>query len=335
MLASAKPANEATRVATLNALTLLDAGPEERFDRLTRLAKRLFRVPVAKVTLVADETVFSLSCSGPLGEPVPREVSFCSHAILGDDIMLVPDARLDERFHDSPLVLGEPHVRFYAGCPLFAPNGCKLGTLCLLDQVPRTLDEEDIALLHDLAAMVQQEMAAVQMATMDELTGLSNRRGFDMLAQQAIQVCRRLGKPASLLFFDLNHFKEINDTRGHAEGDRALVTFSEVLRHVFRNSDLVGRLGGDEFVTLLLDASQSDTQAAVGRLRQALAQRNAGDRRGYDILFSVGQVDFDPQRHDSVARMLADGDAEMYRNKAAMKAQLRTQAQCRQPGMPQ
>jgi diguanylate cyclase (GGDEF)-like protein len=315
------PPNEATRVATLNALTLLEAGPEERFDRLTRLARRLFRVPVAKVTLVGDNAVFALSCSGPLGAPVPREVSFCSHAILGDDIMLVPDARLDERFHDSPLVLGEPHVRFYAGCPLFAPNGCKLGTLCLLDQVPRTLDEEDIALLHDLAAMVQQEMAAVQMATMDELTKLTNRRGFEMLAQQAIHVCRRLGKPASLLFFDLNHFKQINDTRGHAEGDRALLAFSEVLRHVLRNSDLIGRMGGDEFVSLLLDASQADTRSAVERLRAALAQRNAADQRGYDIVFSVGQVDFDPRRHDTIARMLADGDADMYRNKAAMKAQ--------------
>lgn len=323
MLAPAMPLNEATRVATLNALTLLDASPEERFDRLTRLAKRLFRVPVAKVTLVGDSSVFALSCSDPdrLGAPVPRDVSFCGHAILGDDIMQVPDALLDERFHDSPLVLGEPHVRFYAGCPLFAPNGCKLGTLCLLDQVPRTLDQDDIALLHDLAAMVQQEMAAVQMATMDELTKLSNRRGFDMLAQQAIHVCRRLGKPASLLFFDLNHFKQINDTRGHAEGDRALVTFSEVLRHVFRNSDLIGRLGGDEFVTLLLDASQTDTEAAIERLRAALAQRNAEDERGYDIVFSVGQVDFSPLRHDTIARMLADGDAEMYRNKAAMKAQ--------------
>jgi diguanylate cyclase (GGDEF)-like protein len=321
MLASAMPANEATRVATLNAMPLLDAGPDERFDRLTRLAKRLFQVPIAKVTLVASDSVFSLSCSGPLGEPVPREVSFCSHAILGDDIMLVPDALLDERFHDSPLVLGEPHVRFYAGCPLFAPNGCKLGTLCLLDHRPRNLGEEDIALLHDLAAMVQQEMAAVQMATMDELTKLSNRRGFEMLAQQAIHVCRRLGKAASLLFFDLNHFKQINDTRGHAEGDRALVVFSDVLRHVFRNSDLIGRMGGDEFVTLLLDASQADTQAAIERLRTALALRNAGEQRGYDIVFSVGQVDFDPRRHDTIARMLAEGDAEMYRNKAAMKAQ--------------
>ena len=319
MLAAARPHDEAERLATLNALTLLDACPEERFDRLTRLAKRLFNVPIAKVTLVAADNVFSLSCSGPLGAPVPREFSFCAHAILGDEVLLVPDARSDARFHDSPLVLGEPFVRFYAGCPLRAPNGRKMGSLCLLDTAPRELEEDDLSLLHDLAGMVEQEMAAVQMATMDDMTGLSNRRGFDMLAQQALHVCRRLDKAASLLFFDLNHFKAINDTHGHAEGDRALVVFSDVLKHVFRNSDLIGRLGGDEFVTLLLDASQSDTLAAIERLRAALDVRNAEDARGYDICFSVGQVDFDPARHDSIARMLADGDAEMYRNKAAMR----------------
>lgn len=321
MLAPAMPVNETTRVATLNALSLLDACPEERFDRLTRLAKRLFQVPVAKVTLVASDSVYTLSCSGQLGDPVPRAMSFCGHAILGDDILLVPDALLDARFHDSPLVQGDPHVRFYAGCPLFAPNGAKLGALCLIDHVPRNMGEEDIALLHDLATMVQQEMAAVQMATMDDLTKLANRRGFEMLAQQAIHVCLRMKKVASLLFFDLNQFKEINDTRGHAEGDHALVAFADVLRHVFRNSDLIGRLGGDEFVTLLLDVNQHDTRAAIDRLRAALMQHNAEEQRGYDICFSVGQVDFDPQRHDTIARMLADGDAEMYRNKAEMRAQ--------------
>jgi diguanylate cyclase (GGDEF)-like protein len=320
MQAAARPHNEPERIATLNSLTLLDACPEERFDRLTRMAKRLFNVPIAKVTLVASDSVFSLSCSGPLGAPVPREVSFCAHAILGDEVLLVPDARADARFHDSPLVLGEPFVRFYAGCPLRAPNGSKLGSLCLLDTAPRALEPDDLSLLHDLAGMVEQEMAAVQMATMDDMTKLSNRRGFDMLAQQALHVCRRLDKTASLLFFDLNHFKAINDTHGHAEGDRALVVFSDVLRHVFRNSDLIGRLGGDEFVTLLLNADQTDTVAAIERLRVALCERNEQDRRGYDICFSVGQVDFDAARHDTIARMLADGDAEMYRNKAEMKA---------------
>jgi len=311
-----RPHNEAARLAALKSLNLIDAAPEERFDRVTRLAKRLFNVPIAKVTLVASDTIFTMSCAGAeTGTSIPRAASFCSHAILGDEILIVPDARLDPLFIDSPLVTGEPHIRFYAGCPLTVPDGCKLGTLCLVDTVPRTFDEEDIKLLRDLATMVEHEMAAVQMATMDELTKLLNRRGLEVLGQQAIHLCIRLNKPASLLFFDLNHFKSINDTHGHAEGDHALSTFAETLGIVFRSSDLIARLGGDEFVAMLINSSEAETIAAVERLRGVVAARNAADQRGYDICFSVGQVDFDSRRHKTIAQLLAEGDAEMYRNK--------------------
>lgn len=312
------PHNEAMRLEVLNSLNLIDAAPEERFDRVTRLAKRLFNVPVAKVTLVASDTIFTVSCAGAeadTGTHIPRELSFCSLAILCDDILVVPDALLDPRFRDSPLVTGEPHIRFYAGCPLTVADGCRLGTLCLVDTVPRTLTEEDIKLLRDLAAMVEHEMAAVQMAIMDELTQLLNRRGLEVLGQQAIHLCIRLNKPASLLFFDLNHFKAINDSYGHAEGDHALQTFAETLGIVFRSSDLLGRLGGDEFVAMLINSSEAETIAAVERLRGVVAARNAADQRGYDICFSVGQIDFDARRHKTVAALLAEGDAEMYRNK--------------------
>jgi diguanylate cyclase (GGDEF)-like protein len=323
MAEAAAPHNETQRIASLHALQLLANPPEERFDRLTRLAKRLFNVPVAKVTLVDTEQVVTLSCASiggtPVSAPVAREVSFCSQAILGDEILVIPDASADPRYQGSPLVRGEPHVRFYAGCPLAVPNGCRLGTLCLLDTVPREFTLEDQQLMRDLAAMVEQELAAVQMATIDELTGISNRRGFELLGQQAIQVCRRLAKPAALLYFDLNHFKQINDTHGHAEGDRALRVFSEVLRRVVRSSDLTGRLGGDEFAALLIDSDWAETSAVIERLRSTLAARNAADRRGYDIRFSVGQVALDPQRHGSIASWLAEGDAEMYRNKVATR----------------
>lgn len=320
MAEASTPHNEAQRVASLHASHLLETPPEERFDRLTRLAKRLFGVPLAKVTLVDTDMVFTLSCSGSALGPVPRDVSFCSQAILGDDILVIPDTAADPRYQRNPLVSGEPYVRFYAGCPLTVPNGGRLGTLCLIDTAPREFSDEDRRLMRDLAAMVEQELAAVQMATVCELTGISNRRGFELLGQQALQVCKRLSKPAALLYFDLNHFKDINDTHGHAEGDRALKVFSEVLRHVLRSSDLTGRLGGDEFAALLIDSDWAETAAVIERLRTTLAARNAVDRRGYDIRFSVGQVALDPLRHHSIAALLSEGDAEMYRNKVALRA---------------
>jgi len=319
MLYPSKPNNEALRIQTLRELNVLDTSPEERFDRLTRLAKRLFNVPIALVSLVDADRQWFKSCVGLDVSETSRDISFCGHAILGDQILTVPDAGLDERFHDNPLVVGAPGIRFYAGCPLTVTNGSKLGTLCLIDIKPRDLDDEDRALLRDLARMAEQELAAVQMASMDELTLLSNRRGFEALARHALGVCKRLEKPATLLFFDLNDFKQINDTYGHAEGDGALKTFADVLRIAFRESDVIGRLGGDEFVALLTAADHVETSAIMARLREILDERNATLKRGYDIRFSVGQIEYDAGRHPDIEALLADADKAMYLHKQASK----------------
>lgn len=221
------PQQEETRLKTLRSLNVLDSQPEERFDRLTRMAKRIFGVPIALVSLVDENRQWFKSCVGLHVSETPRDISFCGHAILGNDVFIIPDATTDERFADNPLVLNEPHIRFYAGCPLRAPNGSKLGTLCLIDRKSRSLGAEDLETLQDLASMAESELAAVQLATLDELTEITNRRGFLMLAQHSLNLCFRHGISASLVFVDLNEFKPINDKFGHAEGDRALVAFAD------------------------------------------------------------------------------------------------------------
>jgi GAF domain-containing protein len=203
MVIPLKPADERNRLDALRSLDILDTPPEERFDRLTRLVKRLFGVPIALVSLVDENRQWFKSCVGLSASETPRDVSFCGHAILDNDIMVVANALADERFHDNPLVTGDPGIRFYAGCPLMAPNGSKLGTLCLIDVKPREFNGEDRGLLRDIARMVEQEIAAVHFATTDEITLLFNRRGFEMLAQHALNVCGRMKKSAILLFFDL------------------------------------------------------------------------------------------------------------------------------------
>jgi diguanylate cyclase (GGDEF)-like protein len=317
MIPPATPLNEAHRLDTLRALHILDTSPEERFDRLTRLAKRLFGVPIALVSLVDADRQWFKSCQG-LPDQVtetPRDVSFCGHAILSDDILLVPDALADPRFHDNPLVVGNPKIRFYAGCPLSVPNGSKLGTLCIIDVEPRSLEESERALLHDLARMAEQEIAAVQLATMDDLTLMSNRRGFRAIAQHALGLCARFDRPASLMFFDLDDFKSINDRFGHAEGDRALVAFGKLLQKTFRETDVVGRLGGDEFVALISSARDAECKIAEKRLQTAVEKYNRKSKRGYDIRFSVGSVAYQPIRHSSIDAMLADADELMYKRK--------------------
>jgi len=316
------PQDEKLRLSTLRSLGVLDTPQEDRFDRVTRMAKRMFRVPIALVSLVDENRQWFKSCDGLSVRETPRDVSFCGHAILGEDIFLIPDALLDVRFADNPIVVNAPHVRFYAGCPLRAPNGTKIGTLCVIDHTPREFDEHDAAALRDLAAMVEDELAAFQLAVTDELTRISNRRGFLHLARYSLDFCRRQGTTASLAFLDLDKFKPINDVFGHAEGDRALTVFAELMVQSFRSSDVFARLGGDEFVVLLTNANRQQAENVIASFAERLRARNAADQRGYDLAFSCGVVAFDPGSPCSIDALLAQGDALMYGIKAAKKSAL-------------
>ncbi|MBU6248335.1 MAG: PAS domain S-box protein, partial [Xanthomonadaceae bacterium] len=155
MLSPRLPENETERLALLRALDLLDRPPDPAIDRITRTAARLFVVPVALVTLVDADRQWFLSRVGLDRPETPREHSMCGHAILEREAMVVCDALSDVRFHDNPLVTGAPHIRFYAGRPLRSRQGLVLGTLCLIDRVPREFGESDRAALDDLADMVQ------------------------------------------------------------------------------------------------------------------------------------------------------------------------------------
>lgn len=152
------PAEEELRLAAVRGLGLLDTPPEERFDRLTRLAAAVFEVPVALVTLVDRDRQWFKSRHGLDMPETHRDLSFCAHAILGGDVMVVPDTRLDSRFADSPVVTAAPHVRFYAGYSVCNAAGLRLGTLCLIDTRPRDLDATRLGLLRDLGSLVRQEM---------------------------------------------------------------------------------------------------------------------------------------------------------------------------------
>lgn len=309
------PEDEAARLKTLHSLHILDTAPEERFDRLTRMAKRLFQVPIALVSLVDENRQWFKSRVGlDIGE-TPRDLSFCGHAILGDDVFVIPDATNDSRFSDNPLVTNEPHIQFYAGCPLRFSDGRKLGTLCILDNKPREFSSEDREVLKDLAATVERELAAVEMATTDDLTGLMNRRGFMLLAENSLNICVRQQLPASLIFLDLDQFKAINDRFGHAEGDDALVAFSSSLKTVCRDTDLYARLGGDEFAILLVDSLRDSAEEIVARLRLSIEDDGSQSDRGYTLSFSSGIVDLNPEKHQSLESLLAAGDSLMYEAK--------------------
>lgn len=156
-LRAPRPPDEAARLRALRGADLLDSPAEERFDRITRLARRVFDVPIALVSLVDAERQWFKSRQGLDVPETPREMSFCAHAIHDDRVFLIPDALTDPRFADNPAVTGDLRVRFYAGRPVHI-DGRRVGTLCLVDQRPRELRDDDVRVLDDLAALVEKEL---------------------------------------------------------------------------------------------------------------------------------------------------------------------------------
>jgi phosphoribosyl 1,2-cyclic phosphodiesterase/DNA-binding response OmpR family regulator len=153
------PPDEPARLRALHEAGVLDSPAEERFDRITRLARRVFDVPIALVSLVDAERQWFKSRQGIDARETPRELSFCAHAIHDDGVFIVPDALTDPRFADNPAVTGEIRVRFYAGRPIRI-FGRRVGTLCLVDRRPRDLRADDVRALNDLATLVEEELAA-------------------------------------------------------------------------------------------------------------------------------------------------------------------------------
>ncbi len=315
MPAAPPPLNEAQRLRTLRALELLDTQPEERFDRLTRLARRLFDAPIALMSLVDSDRQWFKSRPGLDFPETPRDYSFCAHAILGEGVFIVPDAMKDERFRENPLVLRFPEIRFYAGAPVHAPDGTALGTLCVIDHEPREVQEDDADALLDLAKVAEQEIRSITLATVDDLTGLTNRRGFAAIAQHSLAMCRRVDRPATLLLFDLNNFKLVNDTLGHRAGDILLQFFGKHLLASFRDSDVVARLGGDEFCVLLSGATTEDIPRPLADLRRSLLGADGNPR----VQFSVGAATYDPEKHEAIADLVEEADLQMYREKSAQQ----------------
>ena len=313
------PSDEAERLAALQGLCILDSPPEERFDRYTRLARRLFGVPIALVSLVDADRQWFKSRQGLGATETGRDISFCGHAILGSDAFVIENTLEDERFEDNPLVTSDPNIRFYAGYPLPGPGGHRLGTLCIIDREPRDFGPEDQEALADIGAMVASELAALQLATTDPLTQVSNRRGFEALSRQSLAACSRDGRPAVVLMIDMDDFKPINDTYGHQEGDHALVAFSTLLLETLRESDVVGRIGGDEFCALLTGTTEDQAHKAVARRRVAVDAYNRAAGKPYDLAFSAGIVAHCSERHDCLSQLLDEADAQMYAQKRSRK----------------
>lgn len=265
---------------------LMYSPAEDRYDRITRIASRVFGTPIALVTLVAERCQWFKSRQGIDLSETPREVSFCSHAILSEGPLVVEDARFDARFAENPLVTGEPFIRFYAGHPVHALDGSRLGTLCIIDRAPRSFSDDDRKVLRDLAGLVDAELQREQMgelhfvlmrerdefrrkAAIDDLTQLWNRTATMRLLEAEIARAARRGT-LSVALVEVDQFKNIHDGYGRRCGDEVLAGVAKRIGASIRDFDVVGRHGGETFLVVLSNCERTVAETVCERIRQSI-----------------------------------------------------------------
>ena len=283
-----KAHNESQRIANLKGLGILYSPAEERFDCITRLGKEIFNVPICLLSLVSEKCQWFKSSQGLNVSETSREVSFCAHAILQDDTLIIRDTLQNPDFADNPLVVSEPYIRFYAGQPINYKS-TKLGTLCLIDIKPRKLKPSEILTLQSLARWAENEIKisalseaqkeliselneSKRSSMIDPLTKLWNRKGMEELFPLELKRADRLKFPITLMFIDINKFKQINDKFGHLAGDNILKFVSNQIRSSLRDIDVVVRYGGDEFVIFLSNCDDSTSQKLASRIMSNICE---------------------------------------------------------------
>lgn len=312
MLTPPTPSDETRRLETLRGMKLLDSLPEERFDRVTRLAKQVFSTPIALVSLIDADRQWFKSNQGLDAAETPRNISFCGHAILDDKIMVVSDASEDQRFCDNPLVCGDPNIRFYAGYPLSAPDGSRVGTLCVIDRVARQITPEQTQLLRELGRMVEEELVEADMATSDPITSLSNRNGFLIIAGHLLPMCVRTDKPATLLLFQFQNLHAIDNEFGRSAGDAAAIELAHHLLSTFRNSDLVTRVSSDFFSVLLAGANLDGVESVRRRFNEEIGSHNRDADSQFEFRLGVDAIAFNPDRHGDAKGLLKEAERRIY-----------------------
>lgn len=307
---------ETERLEALDRLDAIDAPHDEAFDGIVRLVKNIFDVPIAIVSVLDAHRRIHKASVGLADEEQERRVTFCTHAILSPYATTVPDATLDPRFADNPHVTGEPHIRFYAGAPLRTADGHNIGTVCAIDTKPRAFTDRDVAMLEDLAALAMEHLETRRLAEADVLTGVLSRRAFHAQGARAVALADRHKYNLSLIVFDIDHFKAVNDDHGHAAGDQALADVAATFARCMRSSDIFGRIGGGEFVILLPHTDRPSALGVAQRLRRALTGlpfEPDGTARQLTASFGVSTLDI---ATTTIEGLLANADAALYQAKA-------------------
>lgn len=308
---------ERDRLAALQRFDILDSPREEEFDRITRLIKSIFGVSIGIVSMIDGHRQWYKAVDGLPNDEVPRKDTFCRYALETGQPLVIEDASLDPRFAANPFVTDDPFVRFYASVPLATEDGHTIGTLCAIDSTPRKFTDRDLRILEDLARIAMNELELRQRATVDSLTGVLGRRSFKEEGARAISLAKRHDHPLACVCFDVDHFKKINDTFGHAGGDKALIAVTKACMALLRQSDLIGRLGGEEFAILLPYADREGALEVAEKLRSAISHiRIDVDGSPIAVTASFGVAVLDGAIGD-IDTLLDNADSAVYAAKNA------------------
>lgn len=340
---------EAERLEALYQYQILDTAPESAFDDLTQLAAHICNAPIALISLVDRNRQWFKSKVGLTVSETHRDLAFCAHAILKSDPFIVENATLDQRFFTNPLVTGEPHIRFYAGFPLVTPTGYRIGTLCVIDRFPRQFSPEQIKMLRilsrqivnqlelrrsyanlesvfdrelnvtkrkQLEEMLQQQLERERyQASHDQLTELPNRLLFDERLTLALNHAEQPGEMLAVMFLDLDRFKSINDTLGHAIGDQLLQQAAQRIAGCLKQGDTLARWGGDEFTLILSQLySPEDISEIAQRILKVLEAPFKFEQQELHITASIG-IALAPYDGEDAGTLLKNADTAMYRAK--------------------
>lgn len=248
-------------------------------------------------------------------DEVPVQETFCRRTINMNGPLVVNDATRHPLFKDNPYVTGEANIRFYAGIPLKTKKGYSIGTICAVDSEPREFNASDMQILDDLACIVIEQMELRERAMTDEMTGALSRRALRDEGGRLAALASRHRHNLTAICFDLDHFKSINDTYGHAAGDEVLIRVAETVKQRMRKSDIFARVGGEEFAILLPETDRKGAMEVAEKLRRDISGlRFEFKEKTIGVTASFGVAAFDIETKD-LDMLLVRADAALYQSK--------------------